>query len=414
MAHALFHLLLALAAVVVLGRLLGSLFGMLRQPPVIGEVLAGIALGPSLLGRIAPDAYSYLLPSSTAPHLNAVAQVGVALYMFLVGLELNLDRLRTRARMTVAISNAGIIVPFVLGVILAFYLHPRLSTAAVPFRSFALFIGVAMSITAFPVLARILADRRIAESELGIVALTCAAVDDVTAWCLLALVVGVARARVHSALSAAFLTLGFIAIVLLAVRPVVARLASRARATPTTIALTITLACAVLSALTTEWIGVRAIFGAFLFGAIVPHDSGLARTLTGAPKTLVTVFLLPAFFAFAGMRTRIDLMSTASDWLTCALIILVATVGKFGGCCAAARAMGMRLRQAAGLGILMNTRGLMELIVLNIGLDLGVISPTLFTMMVLMALATTMATTPLLDLLAVRLGRDGCPRSGQP
>jgi len=408
--NALLHVLLALAAVVIVGRLFARVFVSIRQPPVIGEVIAGIALGPSLLGRLAPDVYSYILPSSVAPFLNVIAQLGVILYMFLVGLGLNAARVRMRAHATVAISHASILAPFILGSVLALYLYPRLSTSAVPFTSFALFMGVAMSITAFPVLARILSDRGLTESELGIVALTCAAVDDVTAWCLLAFVVGVAQAKIQGAAVVALLTLGFIGIMVLLVRPIVVRFASRSYdCDPTPEQIGAALAAMLLAALTTEMIGVHAIFGAFLFGAVVPHDSGLARVLIERSKDVVTILLLPAFFAFAGMRTRIDLVSGTSAWTICALIVLVATAGKFGGTFIAARVTGLDSRAAASLGILMNTRGLMELIVLNIGLDLGVISPVLFTMMVLMALATTIATTPLVDLLVPGLVRYNRP-----
>ncbi len=222
--NALSHVLLALAAVVVVGRLLGRAFVVIGQPPVIGEVLGGILLGPSLLGRVAPDVAAYILPGTVAPFLSVVAQLGVILYMFLVGLDLNLDPLRSRARAAVATSHASIVVPFVLGSLLAVYLYPRLSTEDVPFTSFALFMGVAMSITAFPVLARILTDRGLSRSELGVIALTCAAADDVTAWCLLAFVVGVVQSQVGSALLVAVFTLGFIALMFLAIRPTVASL----------------------------------------------------------------------------------------------------------------------------------------------------------------------------------------------
>jgi Kef-type K+ transport system membrane component KefB len=394
------HILLALAAVIAVGRILARLFKTIHQPPVIGEVLAGILLGPSLLGRIAPGAFAFLLPASIVPGLNAVAQAGVIVYLFLVGLELNPDRLRARARTSIAISQASIVAPFVLGALLALYLYPRLSSTAVPFTTFTLFMGIAMSITAFPVLARILSDRGMTDSELGAMALTCAAVDDVTAWCLLAFVVGVAQDRPENAAVVALLTAGFIATMVLVVRPFVARFARRAGERPGPAAIAAALAGLAVSTFTTERIGIHALFGAFFFGALIPHDSGIARSLLGRLKGPVTFCLLPAFFALAGMRTRIDLLSSVSAWLTCGLIILVATAGKFGGAFAAARLTGMGPVKAAGLGVLMNTRGLMELIVLNIGLDLGVISPALFTMMVLMALVTTIATTPLLDLLA--------------
>jgi K+:H+ antiporter len=397
-ANALPHLLLALAAVVVVGRLLGRLFTAIGQPPVIGEVIGGIVLGPSVVGRIAPELSAFILPAAVAPYLAIVAQLGVILYMFLVGLDLNFDLLRDRARAAVATSHASIVAPFVLGSLLALFLYPRLSTSAVPFTGFALFMGVAMSITAFPVLARILTDRRMSRSELGVVALTCAAADDVTAWCLLAFVVGVVQAQVESAFVVALLTLGFIALMFLLVRPALGRLLA-GRMEPAQGTMAVALAGLLLSALATEWIGVHAVFGAFLFGAIFPRDRGLPRMLAERLQDLVTILLLPAFFAFTGMRTEIGLVSGASEWLMFLLILIVATAGKFGGTFAAARLTGMPWRQAAGLGILMNTRGLMELIVLNIGLDLGVISPTLFAMMVLMALVTTIATTPLLGLL---------------
>jgi Kef-type K+ transport system membrane component KefB len=392
-----FHLLLALAAVVVAGRLLGWLLRSAGQPPVIGEVLGGILLGPSFLGRVAPDAAAYILPSSVAPLLGSVAQVGVVLYMFFVGLGLNTDLIRRRAYTTVWISHASIVAPFVLGSVLAVYLYPRVSSSDVSFTSFALFIGVAMSITAFPVLARILTDRGISQTELGVVALTCAAADDVTAWCLLALVVGVAQASVTGAVTTIALTFVFIALMFLAGRPLVSRALLRGDAQHLTPgALTMVLIGLAVSAFATDSIGIHSIFGAFLFGAIVPSDSAVARRLVRRPQSLVSMLLLPAFFAFTGMRTEIGLLSGPSAWFTCGLIVVIATAGKFGGTLAAARLTGMAWRQAAGLGALMNTRGLMELIVLNVGLDLQVISPALFAMMVLMALVTTLATTPVL------------------
>jgi Kef-type K+ transport system membrane component KefB len=399
------HVLLVLAAVIVVGRMLGSLLRAVGQPPVIGEVLGGILLGPSLLGRVAPGISAYILPAAVAPYLNVIAQLGVILYMFLVGLELNGDLLRGRARVAVLTSHASIVAPFVLGSVLALELYPRLSASDVSFTSFAMFMGVAMSITAFPVLARILTDRGMHRTVLGAVALTCAAVDDVTAWCLLALVVGVARARIEDALTVLLLTAAFIAAMFLAVRPLVVRLLSpHVDGPPTQQVVASTLAGLLLAALASEGIGIHAVFGAFLFGAVIPHDSNLARALTGRLQDLVTILLLPAFFAFTGMRTEIGLVSGLSEWMLIGLIVLVATAGKFGGTFAAARLTGMGWHDAASLGILMNTRGLMELIVLNIGLDLAVISPKLFTMMVLMALVTTMATTPVLQLLGLGSG----------
>ena len=399
------HVLLALVAVIVASRIVGRLFRLLGQPPVIGEVVAGILLGPSLLGRLAPGAYAYLLPASVAPFLGVVAQLGVILYMFLVGLELNPAILREHGHAAVATSHAGIVVPFVLGALLALGLYPRLATADVPFTSFALFLGVSLSVTAFPVLARILTDRRLSKTNLGVLALSCAAADDVTAWCLLAFVVGVAQAQVSGAVLVLALTAGYIALVFLVVRPVVARLVPLYDGPRLGQgAMAAVLVALLLSALATEVIGVHAIFGAFLLGAVIPHDSALARDLTRKLEDVVTVLLLPAFFAFTGMRTQLGLLAGPGQWLVCGAIVLAATAGKFGGTLAAARLTGLGWRPAAALGVLMNTRGLMELIVLNIGYDLGIISPTLFAMMVLMALVTTLATTPALRLLVPAVG----------
>jgi len=320
--------------------------------------------------------------------------------MFLVGLELNAGLLRKRAHATIVTSHASIVVPFVCGALLALALYPRLSTSDVPFTSFALFMAVAMSITAFPVLARILTDNRMLRTELGIVAVSCAAIDDVTAWCLLALVVGIAKAHVGDGLVVLAGTIVYIAAMLWLVRPLVSRVAARwtSDRLPRS-AVTFGFVALLLSAIATEAIGIHAIFGAFLLGAMIPHDSAMARTFTRQLEHIVTIVLLPAFFAFTGMRTRIDLLNDLSHWLICGVIILVATLGKFGGTFVAARLTGLSWRNSAALGTLMNTRGLMELIVLNIGLDLKVISPTLFAMMVIMALVTTMTTAPVLRLI---------------
>lgn len=399
----LWHLLIALAVVVIAGRILGALFTHIHQPPVIGEVIAGILLGPSLLGQISPEAYAYILPGSVAPFLGMVAQLGVILYMFLVGLELNPDHLRGQVHATVATSHASIIAPFVLGSTLSLYLYPRFSTSDVPFTNFALFLGIAMSITAFPVLARILTDRNMMRTKLGAIAITCAAVDDVTAWCLLAFVVGVVQAKAEGALLVALMTMGFIGFMYFIVRPIIARMAGAWDRNPTPGGIAVAFVGVLVAALTTEAIGVHAVFGAFMLGAVIPHDSTLARSLRQSLESVVTILFLPAFFAFTGMRTEIGLLSTGYQWAICGLIIMVAVAGKFGGTLVAARATGLGWRDAAGLGVLMNTRGLMELIVLNIGLDLGVISPTLFAMMVVMALVTTLATTPALHFLVPQI-----------
>jgi Kef-type K+ transport system membrane component KefB len=395
------HVLLALAVVIVTARLVGAAFHYLHQPPVIGEVVGGIILGPSLLGAISPSTYAFLLPPDTAPFLGVIAQLGVVLYMFIVGLHLDLRVLRTTGHTALAVSHASIVVPFLLGAVLALPLFTGLAGDRVGFTSFALFLGVSMSVTAFPVLARILSDKGLHKTELGMLALTCAAVDDVTAWCLLALVVSVTQATLVGALVTVGLTIVYVSIMFVAVRPAVAwtvpwlekveRLNEGGMA--------VIFVALLLSAVATEFIGIHAIFGAFLLGAVVPHTSRVATDITDRLDGLVRVMFLPAFFAFTGMRTEIGLMTSWHDWALCAVIVAVATAGKFGGTFAAARFTGFGRTESSALGILMNTRGLVELIVLNIGLDIGAISPRLFTMLVIMALVTTFMTTPILDLL---------------
>jgi Kef-type K+ transport system membrane component KefB len=402
------HVVATLAAVIALGFTLGRVLRAVGQPPVIGEVVAGILLGPSLLGAVSPEAMHLLIPSAaTDPHgqvaaaLQAVSELGVILYMFLVGLELNAGRLKHQAQAALAIAHASIMAPFVLGAAIALGLYPVYSSADVSFTSFALFLGAAMAVTAFPVLARILTDRGLERTELGIVALGCAAADDVTAWCLLAVVVGVARSAVGNAGWVIGGAIAFIAFMFLVARPLLKR-ATRsldARHEPLSpLAVSGTFLGLLLCSLTTEAIGIHAVFGAFLMGAVLPHDGQIAREFATKLKDLVTILLLPAFFASTGMRTQINLMSGWADCMWCGAIILVATVGKFGGTLVAARLNGLSWRYSTALGALMNTRGLMGLIVLNIGLDLGVISPKLFAMMVVMAVVTTVATAPLLRL----------------
>ncbi|HEY1586153.1 MAG TPA: cation:proton antiporter [Polyangia bacterium] len=395
---ALMHVLLALVVVIVVARGVGSLFAYFAQPPVVGEILAGILLGPSVLGRFAPTAQAFVLPHEVAPFLGVLSLVGVILYMFLVGVELDPTLLRKRGHATLAISHASIVTPFLLGALLALYVYPTLSTRDVPFTVFSLFMGVSMSVTAFPVLARILTDRRMHKSRMGVIALTCAAIDDVTAWCLLAFVVSVAQARASGALVTFISAVGYIALIVFVARPAMVRLSRlygiKGRLTQGVMA--IVFVALLLSALATDAIGIHAVFGAFALGAVIPHDTGLARELTDRLEDLVVVLLLPAFFAFTGLHTQIGLVRTGGQWILCGLIIVVASAGKFGGSLIAARLTGLGWRDSSALGVLMNTRGLMELIVLNIGLELGVLSPTLFAMLVLMALVTTFMTTPVL------------------
>ena len=406
--HVLMHVLLALVVVIAASRALSVVFRNFRQPPVIGEVVAGIVLGPSVLGRVAPDAMAFLVPNGIASHLGIISQVGVILFLFLVGLELDPAGLKERPHTTLAISHASIIVPFLLGSTLALWLYPILSNDRVSFTNFSLFLGIAMSVTAFPVLARILTDRGEQRTKLGALALSCAAVDDATAWCLLAFVIGVARAQIGDGFLTGGLTVGYVLLMLVVVRPVVKRFVrkqellgrlSQGAVASVFIGL-------LLSALVTEVVGIHAVFGAFLLGAIIAPESLLARELKRKLEDLVVVLLLPAFFAVTGLRTQIGLLNSSTDWLVAAAVLCVACVGKVGGTTLAARLTGLSLRESAALGILMNTRGLMELIILNVGLDMGMISPRLFAMMVLMAVFTTLMTTPLLQLLNRSRTRD--------
>jgi K+:H+ antiporter len=395
------HVLLALAAITLLARFMGGIFRRhLHQPPVIGEIVAGLMLGPSLLGAVWPAGYEFLLPAAAAPHLGMIAKVGVVLFMFLVGLDLDPRLLRNNTHTTVAISHASIIAPFLLGALLAVSLYPVYSTSQVSFTAFSLFLGVSLSVTAFPVLARILVDRRVQKTSLGVTALACAAVDDVTAWTLLALVAGIASAQVSGAGWTVALVGVYIAVMFLVARPLLARFAARENEKNGPLshtALAIVFTTLLLSAVATEAIGIHALFGAFLLGAMLPHEGRLSEQIRARLVDVVLVLFLPSFFVFTGMRTQVGLLSSGSDWLVCGLIILAATLGKFGGSFAAARLTGMGWRRAAALGVLMNTRGLMELIVLNVGLEMRVITPTIFTMMVIMAVVTTFAATPILD-----------------
>ncbi|HYV19679.1 MAG TPA: cation:proton antiporter [Verrucomicrobiae bacterium] len=411
-------LLLQLVVVLAVARLAGRAAGFVGQPRVIGEMVAGLALGPSLFGWVAPGAMHALFPADRMGSLSTLSNVGVILFMFVVGLHLDGALLKRRAGAAVAVSQASIIAPFALGAVMAPWLHPRFAGQGVALLPFTLFFGAAMSITAFPVLARILNERRLMNTPAGSVAIASAAVDDVTAWCLLAFVVAVARGAAAGG-GFALLFAGsaaYVLFMLFVLRPALRRWQARrlrARAAHSEAGLTAAqeeraaasaeaIGAAVLlaigSGLVTEWLGIHALFGAFLAGAIVPREGGLARDLASRLEGMVTTVLLPLFFAFTGLKTELGLVS-GSLWGVAAAILVAAMAGKLGGAAAAARLGGMAWRDALAVGVLMNTRGLMELVILTIGLDIGVITPTLFTMMVLMALVTTVMTAPLLGLL---------------
>lgn len=388
--------------IIVFSRAVGLLMRALGQPLVIAEIAAGVMLGPSLLGWLWPAQFKLLFPEQSLRLLQQFSQVGLIVFMFLIGLELDVKLLRGRGRASLFISQVGIYLPFGLGLLLALYFYGLLAPPGVRFAPFALFMGIAMSVTAFPVLARILSERRLMRSKVGAMAITCAAFDDVAAWCLLAFVVSFVKATgLMQAVRTTLYTLIYIATMIYLVRPFMrrfgARGGSRDALTQNMVAATFVLLLA--SAFVTELIGIHALFGAFLFGAIIPKETGFVTALAEKLEDFAVVFLLPMFFAFSGLRTQIGLLSSGSAWLLCGLGIAVACIGKFGGVTLSARVMGLSWRESSALGVLMNTRGLMELVVLNIGLDLGVISPLLFTMLVLMALLTTFMTTPILQLI---------------
>lgn len=395
------RLLLQFIVIIVATRLVGSLFARLGQPPVIGEITAGILLGPSLFGWVWPEGAHFIFPQESLGILQLISQIGVCVFMFVVGLELDPAHLRQKARVAMVVSNVGIVVPFLLGVSVALLLHPVFAASGSSVVTFALFMGTAMSITAFPVLVRILKDRGIAKTPLGSLAIACAAVDDASAWAMLAVVVAIARAAGFA--STAFslgLTVLFIVIMLLVVRPRLPRWfgVDGLETAPGRDVVAAALIFMTVSALLTEVVGIHALFGAFLAGVIMPPAKVFRDGLTLQLENFSGVFLLPLFFAFSGLRTQVGLLNDLTSWLVCAGIIAVAMLGKLGGCMLAARFMGMNWNESFSLGALMNTRGLVELIALNIGYDLGILPPQIFTMMVIMALATTFMAGPLLNL----------------
>lgn len=390
---------LTLVVVIAVARFFGLIFRKMGQPSVMGEVLGGIVLGPSVVGYFFPGFTTAVFHPEALVFLKHVAEIGITLYLFVMGLEIDLPRLRQSARSAVLISQFSILLPFVLGLFLAGYLFTVYAPEGVKELEFSLFIGVSLSITAFPVLARILADSPLHKTRLGDLALTCAAIDDITAWCLVAVVTGLMSSSLGGAGATILLTVIYIVVMMLIVRPYVEKLLPRLEKSAERLPQAL-LAFAVLGALgsatLTDLIGIHAFFGAFLFGAIIPHDSLIARDTSARLNDFVAILFLPAFFALTGVKTEIGLISGAQDWLFCGVIIALAILGKFGGAFAASVASGNSRRDSTILGLLMNTRGLVELIVLNIGLQIGILTPTLFTMLVIMALVTTFMTGPLL------------------
>lgn len=402
LAHPVALVLAQIVTILIISRIFGFLFGKIHQPTVIGEIIAGIALGPSLLGMLFPEFSAALFPEKSLDNLSLLSQVGLVLFMFMVGMELDLKVLQNKVKDAVVVSNAGILIPFTLGLGLAYFIYTHFAPQGVPFLSFGLFLGMAMSITAFPVLARIVQERGIHKTRLGALVITCAAVDDISAWCMLAAIIAIAKAGSFiSSIYTIFLAIGYVFFMIRIVRPFLKRVgdlhASRENLSKPVVA--IFLLTLIISSYTTEIIGIHALFGAFLAGTIMPENTKFRNIFIQKIEDVALVLLLPLFFVFTGLRTQIGLLNDIYLWKVTGLIILVAIIGKFVGSAIAARVMSQSWRDSLTIGALMNTRGLMELVVLNIGYDLGILSPQVFSMMVIMALVTTFMTGPALDLI---------------
>lgn len=402
--HSLTHpsaiLLLQIIAIVVVARAFGFIFNKIGQPAVIGEIIAGIVLGPSVLGLFFPDISGFLFPAASLGNLNFLSQIGLMLFMFVIGMELDIEHIRKQAKDAVVISHASIIIPYTLGMGLACLMYTKFAPTNISFLSFALFLGIAMSITAFPVLARIIQERGLTKTKLGSMALTCAAADDVTAWCILAAVIAIVKAGTFvTALYTIALAIGYVLFMLMVLKPFLNRLGSIYAGKEMVSKAVMAFVFMILlgSAYLTEVIGIHALFGAFLAGVIMPDNFNFRKIVTDKVEDVSIVLLLPLFFVLTGLRTQIGLLNTAELWLMCGGITLVAVAGKFGGSAFAARIMGQSWRDSLSIGALMNTRGLMELVVLNIGYDLGILSPQVFAMMVIMAIVTTFMTGPALE-----------------
>ena len=399
--HPLSILLIQIIAVLLMVRLFGFLFKHIGQPGVIGEIVAGIVLGPSVLGYFFPDVFQALFPPESLTNLELLSQVGLVLFMFVIGMELDFSVLKNKINETLVISHAGILVPFFLGIVASYWIYEEYAAAQTAFLPFALFIGISMSITAFPVLARIIQERNMTKTSLGTLAIASAANDDVTAWCLLAVVIAIAKAGTFaSALYAIGLTALYIIIMFMVVRPFLKKVgevyANQEVINKTFVALILLIL--IISSTLTEIIGIHALFGAFMAGVVMPPSIGFRKVMMEKVEDIALVFFLPLFFAFTGLRTEIGLINSPALWGVCLLLTTVAVAGKLGGCAVAARLVGESWKDSFTIGTLMNTRGLMELVALNIGYEMGVLPPSIFVILVIMALVTTFMTTPLLHL----------------
>ncbi|CAN1557032.1 KefB Kef-type K+ transport systems, membrane components [Flavobacteriaceae bacterium] len=395
-------LLAQIIMIILVARIFGWFFKKIGQPSVIGEIIAGIALGPSLLGMYFPDFFHALFPPDSLENLKFLSQIGLILFMFVIGMELDIKVLKNRAKEAVVISHASIVIPFALGIGLAYFVYDRFAPVGVKFLSFSLFMGIAMSITAFPVLARIVQERGMHKTKLGAIVITCAAADDITAWCLLAVVIAIVKAGTfESSMFIISLAVLYVLIMIFLVKPFLKRIGdlygSKDSLSKPVVAIFFLIL--IISSYATELVGIHALFGAFMMGTIMPDVPKFRTVFIAKVEDVSVILLLPLFFVFTGLRTEIGLINDPYLWKVTGLIILVAVVGKFFGSALAAKFVGQNWRNSLIIGALMNTRGLMELIVLNIGLGLGVLTPEVFTMMVIMALVTTFMTGPALNLI---------------
>lgn len=398
--HPLALLLAQIVTIILVARLFGWICMKIKQPTVIGEMIAGIVLGPSLVGMYFPEFSAFLFPKESLGNLQFLSQIGLILFMYIVGMELDLSVLRKKAHDAVVISHASIIIPFALGIGLSYFVYREFAPEGIQFTSFALFIAISMSITAFPVLARIVQERNLQKTKLGTVVITCAAADDITAWCILAAVIAIVKAgSFASSIYVILMAIAYVFLMIKIVRPFLKRIGDL-QAGKNTInkpMVAIFFLTLILSAYATEVIGIHALFGAFMAGAIMPENAKFRTLFIDKVEDVALVLLLPLFFVFTGLRTQIGLLNDTHLWMTAGFIILTAVVGKFAGSALTAKFLGINWKESLTIGALMNTRGLMELIVLNIGYDLGVLSPEIFAMLVIMALFTTFMTGPALD-----------------
>jgi Kef-type K+ transport system membrane component KefB len=409
-------LLLQITTILIVGRAMGWLFKKMKQPAVVGEMAAGILLGASFLGHWFPEISLFIFPPKSIGTLNLLSQIGLVLFMFIVGLELDMGLLKGKTNTAVVISHASIVAPFTLGVGLAYYTYHTYAPAGIQFLSYALFVGISMSITAFPVLARIIQERGLSKTNLGTIAITCAAADDVTAWCILALVIAVVKAgSAWSALYTILLAIGYVLFMLKVVKPLLKVSGKKMAGTHIPVSVLATYLIVLIgSAYLTDAIGIHALFGAFMAGIVMPADMRFRNFFIEKIESVALFILLPLFFVSTGLRTQINLLNTGEMWWLCLLVIVIAVVAKFGVSSLAARYTGQSWKESLQVGALMNTRGLTELVVLNIGYDLKVITPEIFTILVIMALTTTLMTGPLLDLINKIFKKESAPQGPNP